>query len=479
MDPVPASEQPLDMTTLSSPAGATTSVDRRDVLARRRARRSTALVLALWLSGFVAAALYPLSGGMAEVSGWGGIVSAFGILAGLVGTDFVLVMLVLAARVPLLDRTIGHDRAIAVHRQLGKPALYLILAHAVLLVVGYAMEIDVDVWSETVQLWNTPDMPLAFIATGLFIAVVVTSLVAVRRRFSYEGWHLVHLLSYVAVGTAVPHQLTVGGVLAQGTAQRVYWIALYVVAIGSIVTYRVLEPIISTIRHQVSVAGVEHVAPGVVSVHLRGRDLRALDSAGGQFFVWRFWTRRTWWHAHPISLSSMPTDSSARITVRDLGAGSRALASVPVGTRVSLEGPYGLFTDGARTSRRLAVMAAGVGITPVRALLEHAEFAPGEARVLVRASSADESYLWREVAQIVADKGGRLFAMTGSRSRTGHGWMPQADADRGVTLTSVFPELLDSDLYICGPSAWLDLVVDEALAAGLPPEQIHAERFDW
>ena len=34
-------------------------------------------------------------------------------------------MLVLAARIPLIDRTSGHDRAIAVHRALGKPALYL------------------------------------------------------------------------------------------------------------------------------------------------------------------------------------------------------------------------------------------------------------------------------------------------------------------------------------------------------------------
>ncbi|MFC5128377.1 hypothetical protein ACFPRL_36510 [Pseudoclavibacter helvolus] len=58
-------------------------------------------------------------------------------------------------------------------------------------------------------------------------------------------------------------------------------------------------------------------------------------------------------------------------------------------------------------------------------------------------------------------------------------WMSANDLGRGVTLESVFPDLCSSDLYICGPSAWTDLVVRDAKAAGLPDQQIHTERFDW
>jgi predicted ferric reductase len=433
----------------------------------------------LWTSGAVAAGLYLISGGRTAFSTPAETVTSLGILSGLVGTDFILVMLLLAARIPLLDRTIGHDRAIALHRALGKPALYLLLAHGALLLVGYGMSAEIDPVAEIGPMLAVPDMPLAFIGLGLLIAVVVTSLVAVRRRFGYEAWHLVHLLSYVAVAFALPHQLSVGGVLADGTGQRVYWIASFVLAFGAIVIFRFITPIVRSLRHRITVAAIVPVAPGVVSIVLRGRDLRKLGAAGGQFLIWRFWTGSTWWHSHPISLSGMPTAATARITVRELGAGSARLSALPVGAPVSIEGPYGLFSDVARTAPKMAVLAAGIGVTPIRALLEDSPLRRGEATVLLRAGDDDEAYLWDEVRDITEAKQARLFVSTGPRARSGPTWLAADDAARGVTLSSAFPDLADSDLYVCGPSGWLDAVVDDARTHGVPAHRIHAERFDW
>jgi len=446
---------------------------------RRRLRRSDMLVTLFWASLAAAVAMFLAYGGTARFTSLGDSVTNIGIIAGLVGTDLILVMIVLAARIPFIDSTIGHDRAIAVHRALGKPALYLLLAHAVLLVTGYGISSGYNPVAEIGPLLAIPDMPLAFVGLGLLIIVVVTSLVAVRRKFSYEGWHLVHLLSYIAVLVAVPHQLSVGGIFAGGSVERAYWITLYVLAFGSIGTFRFAEPLLSSIRHRLRVRSVYQIAPGVVSITLSGRRLRSLHSAGGQFFVWRFWTGRTWWHSHPISLSSVPTDDTARITVRDLGNGSNAISRVPVGTRVWLEGPYGVFTDAGRTAPKLAVMVAGIGITPVRAFLEDSNIRPGEATILLRASSQDETYLWDEVLTLAKSKGATVYIMVGKRSTGPRGWMPASDAERGVTLRSIFPDLDDSDLYICGPTAWLDLVEAEARADGLPEHQLHMERFDW
>lgn len=453
-------------------------MDRRRQYARR-ARRADLLVVLFWASGAAAAALFLASGGAAQFGTIADAVTSLGIVTGLIGTDYVLVMLVLAARIPLLDRTIGHDRAIALHRALGKPALYLLLAHGALLLVGYGMTTGINPIAEIGDMLALPDLPLAVIGLGLMIAVVVTSLVAVKRRFSYEGWHVIHLLSYVSVAFALPHQLSNGGVLAEGTVQRVYWIALYVLALGAIVTFRFIEPTVSSLRHRITVAGVAPIAPGVVSIHLRGRRLRALGAKGGQFFTWRFWTGSTWWHSHPISLSAMPTDTTARITVRDLGAGSRSISTVAAGTKVSIQGPYGLFSDAARTAPKLAIIAAGIGVTPVRAMLEHASFAPGEATVLLRASDTDETYLWDEIRAIAEAKGATVYTMIGGRSRENPTWMTARDQSRGVTIESAFPDLHDSDLFVCGPSGWLDLVEADARRAGLPAHQLHAERFDW
>ncbi|GAA2077081.1 ferric reductase-like transmembrane domain-containing protein [Pseudolysinimonas kribbensis] len=444
---------------------------------RRRLRRADLLTVVAWASAALAVAMY-LTHGVA-LAGIGDLLTAGGIVAGLVGSDLVLVMLVLAARVPLIDRTIGHDRAMAVHRQLGKPAFYLLLAHGVLLTLGYAWADRANIVAETASLIGAQDMPIAYLSLGLFVAVIVTSLVAVRRKLRYEVWHLIHLLSYAAVLTALPHQFSQGTVFAADTPQRVYWIALYVLALGAIVTFRFVEPAVQSMRHRIVVDRVERIAPDAISIHLRGRDLDRLGAQGGQFFTWRFWTGRTWWHAHPLSLSSVPTSRTARITVRELGDGTRALqASLRHGTPVTFEGPYGIFTDAARGRERVAVFAAGIGVTPARALLERLDAGRGMVSVIVRASDPRSLFLWDEILRLCQDRGWNAWVSIGRRGSGSSSWLSAADAHRGVSMRSAFPHLDDSEVYICGPDSWADAVEHEAHHRGVASAHIHRERFE-
>ena len=210
---------------------------------------------------------------------------------------------------------------------------------------------------------------------------------AVRRRFPYEFWYAVHLLTYAAVLTSIPHQFSVGGLFAEGTWQRWYWLAICIATGAALLHYRVLEPLVATFRHQLTVSRVVAGAPGVVSIELTGRHLDELAGSGGRFFIWRFLAPGMWWHPHPFSLSAEPVlfDSSGRgtlrITVRNLGRGSAQLARLKPGTRVAIEGPYGLFSTAARSRNRVVMIGAGIGITPLRALLESTPFEPGNATV--------------------------------------------------------------------------------------------------
>ena len=71
-----------------------------------------------------------------QVSSPGGWFTAVGVVSALVGTYLCMVLLVLAARVPLLERRIGQDRLIAYHRLLGPWAVTLIAIHVVTIIVG-------------------------------------------------------------------------------------------------------------------------------------------------------------------------------------------------------------------------------------------------------------------------------------------------------------------------------------------------------
>ncbi|WP_437771690.1 ferredoxin reductase family protein [Arthrobacter sp. KNU40] len=468
-----------------APAGRKSTKGRFAAQHRRRMFRTDMLTVALWASLAAALALWLADGGMSSVGNVTQAVTAVGILAGLAGMDLVFLMLLLAARLPFVDGAVGHDRALEFHRKLGKPALYLLLAHGLLLATGYGMAEGLNPVSEAVALWTlVPDMWLAFVSMALFIAVVVTSLVAVRRRFPYEFWYFVHLLTYLAVAVALPHQFSVGGLFAEGTWQRWYWLALYIGTGSALAWFRIAQPAIATYRHQLTVRRVVPLAPGVFSIEMSGLRLNELSGNGGRFFVWRFLAPGMWWQAHPFSLSAEPQmgkssrQPTLRITVRNLGAGSARLASLKPGTKVAIEGPYGVFSTAARSREHVVMIGTGIGITPLRALLESTPFVPGQATVLLRGSSTEELFLGDEILELCRKRGATLFHLTGPRSANSQGaWLP---ASAGTSqLRDFVPDITDADVYICGPSAWARQVLAEAKRSGVREEQLHYERFDW
>ena len=435
----------------------------------------TGLLAAGWASLAMCVVLFLADGGLARFTSVGGALTAAGILTGLLATNALLLMLLLAARVPLIDRSLGQPRATALHSTLGDWVVYGLLAHGLLVLLGYLVLDNVSIITEFLYLWEASDFILAIAAFGLLLAIVVSSVAAARRRLPYEVWHAIHLASYVAVGLSIPHMFSLSGLLAQGGWQRTYWIVLLCVVGAALVGFRFLTPVVRSLRHRLRVVAVRPAGPDAFSIELAGRHLDRLGARSGQYLHWRFLGKGLWWHQHPFSLSAAPRDGRLRITVRSLGRGSAALRSVRPGTRVFIEGPYGTFTDRARTSLAVALVGAGIGIAPIRALLEDAGFAPGHATVILRASVSEELYLLDEIEQLCRRRGAVLHLLVGPRGDGG--WVPSDAA--GMTLDDLVPDLAGTDLYVCGPAGFSRAVVAEAQALGVPSRRVHVEDFAW
>ncbi len=226
------------------------------------------------------------------------------------------------------------------------------------------------------------------------IAVTVTSVVIVRRRLRYETWYFVHLYAYLGVALAFSHQLATGSSFVGRPGARAYWYALYAITLGALVVFRIGLPLWRSARHRLRVLRVVDEGPGVVSLEIGGRQLGRLRARPGQFFTWRFLTRRHWWEAHPFSLSAAPDGRRLRITVKALGDHTRSLRDVEPGTRVIAEGPFGGFRP---TGRGVALIAGGIGITPVRALLEDL---PGDVAVVYRVAREEDVILRSELDEL-------------------------------------------------------------------------------
>ena len=310
----------------------------------------------------------------------------------------MLIMVVLIARLPWLESSVGQDRLVRWHRQLAPWAIGLITAHVVLITLGYAQASSTGLLHELwVLVTSYRDMLAATVGFGLLIMAGISSYRHVRRRLRYETWWVIHLYLYLGLALAFAHQIFTGVAFIGHPLVRALWIVVWAATAGMVLVFRVAQPIWRSLRHQLRVVEVRQEAPGVVSVVCRGRHLDRLAVSGGQFFHWHFLTKEMWWQGHPYSLSALPRPPYIRVTIKGLGDQSRAAASLRPGTRVAIEGPYGTFTDHARLREGVALFAAGVGITPVRALLEDLP-AGVDVVVVVRASTPADLVHRDEVA---------------------------------------------------------------------------------
>ncbi|MFJ2946244.1 ferric reductase-like transmembrane domain-containing protein [Streptomyces sp. NPDC087226] len=389
-----------------------------------------------------------------------------GRLTGLYAALLMAFQLLLVARLPWLDRRIGMDRLTLWHRWVGFGLLWTLLGHAVFIVLGYAEMSSMDPLNQLVDLTETVEGVLrAVVALVLILVVGALSARRARRRLAYETWHFIHLYMYVAVVLAFTHQVAVGSTFTASAAATVYWYGLWGAALAAVVAGRLVLPLWRNRRHRLRVTAVVPESDNVVSVHITGRDLDRLPARAGQFFLWRFLTKDRWWQANPFSLSAAPDGRTLRLTVKAAGDGSAALRHLAPGTRVFAEGPYGAFTTLHRTRPDTLLIAGGVGVTPIRALLEELH---GHAVVLYRVSSEADAVLHGELRELALAKGAELHLITGP---------PVPDRLAPAELSRLVPDLTDRDVYVCGPPGMTTAVLRGLRELGVPRQQIHYERF--
>ena len=447
-------------------------------MTRRRGRRDRiagwSLVLLLVANAGVVLSLWWLAGGPDDVHDTAGLLTALGRISGLLGAYLALVELLLLARLPALERLAGFDRLTVWHRRNGAACVTLLVAHAALITAGYTLGDGLSLPAEVERLiTGYPGVITAIAGLALLVAVAVSSAGFVRRRLRYETWYFVHLYAYLAIVLAFSHQLANGADFVGQPLARAYWYALYAVTLGAIVVFRLGVPLARSLRHRLRVTRVVEEAPGVVSVEIGGVRLERLRARAGQFFTWRFLTRDRWWEAHPFSLSAAPDGRRLRITVKALGDYTARLRAIPPGTRVIAEGPFGAFTTAARRRPRVALIAGGVGITPIRALLEDMPGEPGDIAVVYRALRADDVILREELDELAARRGAELHYVVGDHRAEGEELLSPE------RLLALVPDIAERDVYVCGPPAMTEATRASLVRSGVRRGQIFTERFAY
>jgi ferredoxin-NADP reductase len=217
---------------------------------------------------------------------------------------------------------------------------------------------------------------------------------------------------------------------------------------------------------RVRVAEVETVAAGIRRLKLVPIGLSDLpDFSGGAHTILSLADGdRTL--RNPYSLMSSPYDTSCYevsvLRTPDSRGGSAFIhEKLREGTPVTISAPVNLFPVDRR-ARRHILIAGGIGITPFMSMMRQLEReeAPFELHYGMR--SQERGAYWRQLRETYGHRAHVYFE------------------DQGLVIplaTLLDGQPLGTHLYVCGPSAMIDWVLEQARAAGWPAENVHYERF--
>ncbi len=183
------------------------------------------------------------------------------------------------------------------------------------------------------------------------------------------------------------------------------------------------------------------------------------------------------------SIASPPEDSRVTLTVERLDEGEVSpylVGELRVGDRVELRGPIGgYFVWEAGDERPLLLIAGGSGIVPLMAMIRHraAAGATAPTRLLYSSRTFEDVIYRQELDRLSAGEGGLAVTHTLTRSRPPD-WSGYARRiDRDMLKEVAWPKEEGPAVYVCGPTALVEVTADLLVELGYDPASIKTERF--
>ncbi len=389
---------------------------------------------------------------------------ALGRLAGVLGLSLMLLAGISSVRIPGLDRWWGGlPRLWRLHRWMGFLGFILVLLHVWSMVFAFVPQsLDAALHTLVPPLSDWP-IWLGWLAL-LFTLGFLAPTFQFFGRLNYQRWKRLHILSAPALLAALAHTLPLA-------RYPVFWWVLGGLAVAAIVWRKGLSPRMG--RSNWTVARVDSLVPGVVELVLDPVD-QPLSYEPGQFvYLTPLAPSLTAGRGeeHPFTLSSASSSRQLKLGIKDLGDASHALQTIPVGSAVQVEGPYGVFYQRNHPEAGQLWLGGGIGITP---------FVSG-ARALTEESSVDVQLIY------LAQDESRSYYLEELRSIAGRcpGFSVAAHLFRvegPVTLAYLkqqCPDIQRREVYLCGPPGMVNHLLPILHAAGVPRSAIHSEVFDF
>jgi len=394
-----------------------------------------------------------------------------GRLFGLLAVFSVLIQLLLIGRIKWIERAFGLDKLARIHKWNGYATLILMTLHATAIITAYSIINKLSFTSQFINFITTsPYLLAALIGFLLFFIIVALSLTIIWRKLKYETWYYIHLLTYLAILLTAFHQIKLGADFAN-IHFIYYWYFIYIFVLDNFILYRFIRPLWFYNKHRFYVSEIKEENPNVTSFYISGRNINQFKREAGQFMILRFLARGYWYEAHPFSLSASPEDNILRVTIKNVGDFTSKINLLKPGTKLLIDGLHGTFTKKKAKKNKIALLAGGIGITPIRSLL--GSFNKSKDIILLYGNRTKKDIVFKDEIENIAEKNKNKIHYLYSEEKEASKY---AIIDR-ESIENLIPDINERDIYICGPMPMMKSIIKYLKSRNVPSNQIHYEKF--
>ncbi len=405
-----------------------------------------------------------------------------------------LVFLSLSLVVTPLRKITGWNDAIAFRRTLGLYGFYYAAAHFLTFFIFDQVH---DVHATASEIWTKRYLQIGFIGLCAMIPLAITSTNGMVRRLGPMKWHALHKLAYVAAIAGVVHfwmqvksDLTYPKLFAWiiGALLAYRYVAMYFAPKPKAMKAASTAPSTAPKKKrfwsgELKVARVFDETPTVRTFRLTTLDGAPLpfDYMPGQYLnlVLEVDGKRV---NRSYTIASSPTRTgNVEMTIkREMqGVSSRHLHDrIREGDVLKVSAPAGKFTFTGMESKRIVLIAAGVGITPLMSVVRYLTDTawPGEIKLLFSAKSEDE-IIFRHELETLASRHPNLHVLI-TLTQPSDRWSGPRGRISPELLRHLASDADDTLFHICGPNAMMDATRQMLQQIGIRDEQIKTEAFE-